>query len=121
MKCDACGAASDDSAKFCSQCGQAFSIKQQGSKLPFWNRPLSSTVIGTIILVLLVLGWNDIVQSVRYSQKLHTFQTSGFVFWSGILGAVLAPKKRRIVWFLSGLALSVPAMLLAGFIGGVLR
>jgi hypothetical protein len=120
MYCKACGTVSETSAKYCSRCGQLLGTEQVSAKLPFWRSLVSPNVIGTIIVILLVLGWFDIVQSVRSSVKIQTYQVSGFVVWSGILAAVLA-RKRKFLWFLAGAALSVPAMILAGAIGGFLR
>lgn len=117
MNCQACGSAiNEELPKFCPKCGKPI----QGLSVPFWKRPVSREIGGSIILLLLIFGWLGFVQDVKHSQKIPTFMISGFFFWFGILGAVLAPR-RKWLWFFLGMLLSIPIMLLAGVVGGVLR
>lgn len=121
MHCKACGSAMDNEGwKFCPACGKPIEAPATLAAIPYWKRSLSRNVGGVIIAVLLIYGWIGIVIDVKYSLKIQTYMVSGFVFWSGILGAVLA-VKRKWLWFFVGMAISIPALLLAGVVGGALR
>ena len=121
MYCKACGAVmNDEGGKFCPACGKPKEAPTALGEISFWKGSLSRNVGGAIIAVLLVYGWIGVVNDVKYSMKTPTYVVSGFVFWSGILWAVLA-RKRKWLWFFVGMAISIPVLLLAGAVGGALR